>query len=244
MSDTQGNNPPPRENRGGNRNRQRSRNDNRSPRRGDNKSGEPRRDDHRSSKPRRENRREDRRPRSDIERVGNNPRRSQSGAKPGGPAKLTFGQKLLRILTFGLVKPGAAKLRPPHQEAPPRPPRPGNKEPNRPQREPRQAAPIPPADPSAVDTERLHVGNLSYDASESDLADLFNGIGKVAGADIVYNGRTHRSKGFGFVQMMSITDARRAVAELHGKPFMGRPLILGPARSRGRDDREKDDDDA
>ena len=100
----------------------------------------------------------------------------------------------------------------------------------------------PPADPDAVTTERLHVGNLSYDASESDLLDLFKGIGKVQSVDIVYNGRTHRSKGFGFVQMMTVSDARRAVVELHGKSFMGRPLNLGPARSRGRDEREADDD--
>ena len=232
MSDTPGNPSQPRDNRGGNRNRNRSRN-NRGPRRDDNRRDEPRR----SGGPRRENRREDRRPRSDIERVGSNPRRS--GKAPAPP--LTFGQKLLRVLTFGLVNPGAKKPAP-RPEHKPRPAQPERKEPARQPREPRQTAPIPPPDVEAVQTDRLHVGNLSYDASESDLMDLFNGIGKVASADIVYNGRTHRSKGFGFVQMMSIADARRAVAELHGKPFMGRPLLLGPARSRGRDEREADDE--
>jgi len=93
-----------------------------------------------------------------------------------------------------------------------------------------------------VDNERLHIGNLSYDASESDLMDLFKGVGPVKEVDIVYNGRTHRSKGFGFVQMATLTDARRAVIELHGQPFMGRPLILGPARSRGIDAREADEE--
>ena len=93
-----------------------------------------------------------------------------------------------------------------------------------------------------VTTERLHVGNLHYDASEDDLLDIFKGIGPVQSVDIVYSGNTHRSKGFGFVQFMALSDAKRAVQELHGQNFMGRPLILGPARSRGRDDREADDD--
>ena len=101
---------------------------------------------------------------------------------------------------------------------------------------------MPPVDPEAVDNPRLHIGNLHYDASESDLMDLFKGVGPVKEVDVVYNGRTHRSKGFGFVQMATIADARRAVADLHGKPFMGRPLILGPARSRGEDKREADED--
>jgi RNA recognition motif-containing protein len=150
-------------------------------------------------------------------------------------------QKLLTILTFGLVRPkpgvppGSVRPAPGDKERP----RPGRADGN--PRESKPPASLPPCNPDAVETDRLHIGNLSYDASESDLLELFKGIGKVQSVDIVYNGRTHRSKGFGFVQMMSIADAKRAVTELHGKPFMGRPLNLGPARSRGRDEREADD---
>ena len=236
MSDTPGNNSPPRDNRsgGGNRNHNRNRNRNRQgPPRGE---GDRRRDGDRRDRPRdehRPSRRDDRR--GDGERRRDGDRRGpRPDRKPVVAAKPTFGQRLLTILTFGLVRP-KANGRPPVK---PKPKAPESPQTLRPPREPRQA--VPPADPEAVDNERLHIGNLSYDATEDDLLGLFKGIGMVQSVDIVYNGRTHRSKGFGFVQMMSLADARRAVAELHGQSFMGRPLIIGPARSRGGDDREAD----
>jgi hypothetical protein len=238
MSDKPGGNFHPRDNHGAERNRSRNRNrNNRRPRPNDGRR-ENRRDDHGPRRndrgPRRRNDRRD-----DIERVPGPDRK-----RPATAAKPTLGQKLITILTFGLVRPkSAVPARPPRPEPKPK----ERQEPDavpRPPREPRQSASMPPPNPDAVDTERLHVGNLSYEASESDLLDLFKGVGNVQSVDIVYNGRTHRSKGFGFVQMMSINDAKRAVTELHGKPFMGRPLNLGPARSRGRDEREADDEQA
>ncbi|MEO8351859.1 MAG: RNA-binding protein, partial [Chthoniobacteraceae bacterium] len=64
-------------------------------------------------------------------------------------------------------------------------------------------------------TPKLYIGNLSFDASESDLMDLFNGVGKVQTAEIVSNRETHKSKGFGFVTMTTVDEAKRAVEELH-----------------------------
>ena len=98
-------------------------------------------------------------------------------------------------------------------------------------REPKQKTerPVQPVNLDAITTARLHVGNLSYDTAESDLFELFNGIGKVTNAEIVTHSRTQRSKGFGFVQLTSVEDAKRAASELHGKPFMGRVLMVGPA---------------
>ena len=93
-----------------------------------------------------------------------------------------------------------------------------------------------------VSAERLYVGNLSYDATESDLFELFNGVGSVRNAEVVVNSRTERSKGFAFVTMGSIEEARRAVEELNGKEFMGRPLQISGAKpfaggeSRNRED--------
>ena len=110
-------------------------------------------------------------------------------------------------------------------------PQPATSETPRPPR--RQEAAPPPLDVDAIETPRLHVGNLSYDATEGDLFELFNGFGKVQNVEIAWHRETHRSKGFGFVLMFSLADARRAAAELHGKPFMGRTLTIGPARSRG-----------
>lgn len=96
-------------------------------------------------------------------------------------------------------------------------------------------------------TERLYVGNLSYDASEGDLFELFNGVGKVQNAEVVVNNRTQRSKGFAFVTMATTDEAKRAVAELNGKDFMGRALQISgakpvsPDRADGSSNSESDD---
>lgn len=87
---------------------------------------------------------------------------------------------------------------------------------------------------------RLYVGNLSYDATESDLMDLFNGVGQVQTAEVVSHKRTMRSKGYAFVQMLSIDEARRAVDVLHDKEFMGRPLVVSGAKAERPADRDDD----
>lgn len=85
-----------------------------------------------------------------------------------------------------------------------------------------------------VTTPRLYVGNLSFDATESDMLDLFNGVGIVQSVEVVSNRQTHRSKGFAFVQMQTIEEARRAVAELHDKEYMGRKLVVSGAKAADR----------
>jgi RNA recognition motif-containing protein len=113
----------------------------------------------------------------------------------------------------------------------------------RPSREPREPrAPREPRKPEMVEvtTPRLYIGNLSYDAGESDLFELFSGVGTVANVEIITNKHTQRSKGFGFVQMNSVSEAKRAVEELHDKDYLGRKLVvsgakLPPDRAIGRD---------
>jgi hypothetical protein len=82
-----------------------------------------------------------------------------------------------------------------------------------------------------VTSPRLYVGNLSFDASESDLFELFNGVGSVQNVEVVVNRHTMRSKGFAFVQMQSIEEAKRAVSELHDKEFLGRKLVVSGAKA-------------
>ena len=121
----------------------------------------------------------------------------------------------------------------------------------RPPREPR--APREPRKPEAIEvtSPRLYVGNLSYDASESDLFELFSGVGTVANVEIVANKHTQRSKGFGFVQMNAISEAKRAVDELHDKDSMGRKLVVSGAKlaadrsiGRHREDSASSEDNA
>jgi hypothetical protein len=82
-----------------------------------------------------------------------------------------------------------------------------------------------------VTSPKLYVGNLSFDASESDLFDLFNGVGQVRNAEVVCHKYTQRSKGFAFVQMTTLEEARRAVKELHDKEFLGRKLVVSGAKT-------------
>ena len=82
-----------------------------------------------------------------------------------------------------------------------------------------------------VTSPRLYVGNLSFDASESDLFELFSGIGQVQNVELVSHRDTHRSKGFGFIQMTTIEEAKRAVVELHDKDYMSRKLVVSGARA-------------
>ena len=79
---------------------------------------------------------------------------------------------------------------------------------------------------------RLYVGNLSYEANESELEDLFKGFGNVRSVDIIYNPRTYKSKGYAFVEMYHLEDARKAAEVLHGQPFMGRELMVSAASDR------------
>lgn len=82
-----------------------------------------------------------------------------------------------------------------------------------------------------VTSPKLYVGNLSFDATESDLFELFNGVGQVRNAEVVCHKYTQRSKGFAFVQMTTIEEARRAVSELHDKEFLGRKLVVSGAKT-------------
>jgi RNA recognition motif-containing protein len=91
----------------------------------------------------------------------------------------------------------------------------------------------PPRKPERVEvtSPRLYVGNLSFDATESDLFELFNGVGHVQNAEVVSYRHNQRSKGFAFVQMQTIEEAKRAVQELHDKEFLGRRLVVSGAKS-------------
>lgn len=97
----------------------------------------------------------------------------------------------------------------------------------------KERTPRPSRKPEQVEITgpRLYVGNLSFDATESDLFELFSGTGQVQNVELVSNKETHRSKGFGFVQMTSVEEAKRAVAELHDKEYMGRKLVVSGAKA-------------
>src|SRR6266849_1393727 len=98
-------------------------------------------------------------------------------------------------------------------------------------REQEQSRPSRKPESVEVTSPRLYVGNLSFDATESDLFELFNGVGHVQNAEVVSYRHNQRSKGFAFVQMQTIDEAKRAVDELHDKEFLGRKLVVSGAKS-------------
>jgi len=93
-------------------------------------------------------------------------------------------------------------------------------------------------EPVEVSSPRLYVGNLSFDATESDLFELFNGVGHVQNAEVVSYRHNQRSKGFAFVSMQTVEEAKRAVEELHDKEFLGRKLVVSGAKSSDHQPRE------
>ena len=155
---------------------------------------------------------------------GRRPRRSRGGGRrrgnhervrgPQEPAKTqkkTFWQRIAEFFGNG----GETKKAPAQPRNGTQPSRPAARKPER----------------VEVTSPRLYVGNLSFDATESDLFDLFNGVGHVQNAEVVSYRHNQRSKGFAFVQMQTVEEAQRAVEELHDKEFLGRRLVVSGAKS-------------
>ena len=80
--------------------------------------------------------------------------------------------------------------------------------------------------------KKLYVGNLGYSVSSADLNQLFAQHGSVQSAQVVEDRDTGRSKGFGFVEMGSDTEAQAAIASLNGRAHDGRALTVNEARPR------------
>ena len=79
---------------------------------------------------------------------------------------------------------------------------------------------------------KLYVGNLPYQISDSDLQSMFEEHGTVESAQVIMDRATNRSKGFGFVEMGSDSDAQAAITAMHGKEIDGRALTVNEARPR------------
>jgi RNA recognition motif-containing protein len=80
--------------------------------------------------------------------------------------------------------------------------------------------------------KKLYVGNLAYSMTDSDLQTLFSEHGTVQSAQVIMDRETGRSKGFGFVEMGSDTEAQAAITALHGKEIEGRTLTVNEARPK------------
>lgn len=81
-------------------------------------------------------------------------------------------------------------------------------------------------------SEKLFVGNISYNTTENDLQDAFAAFGTVLEANLMMDRATGRPRGFGFVTMSTAEEAQRAIEGLHGKQVDGRALTVNVARPR------------
>ncbi len=78
--------------------------------------------------------------------------------------------------------------------------------------------------------QKIYVGNLGYNVSESTLSDKFAEFGTVNSAKVIIDRDTNRSKGFGFVEMSSSTEASRAISGLNGMELEGRQMNVSEAK--------------
>ena len=81
-------------------------------------------------------------------------------------------------------------------------------------------------------SNKLYVGNLSFRVTNEDLQEYFAAAGAVESANVVFDRETGRSRGFGFVEMASESDANAAIAQFNGQEYDGRNMVVNEARPR------------
>lgn len=157
----------------------------------------------------------------------------------GGPSSAPKKKEGLISKLFGWLSPkkskpetkhtprsGATTSRPDFKEREPRAERTERAE--RPRREDRPPKAEP--TPQEIVSPKLYVGNLAYEAAESDLFDLFSKVGAVKNVEVAMDRHANRSKGFGFVEMETLETAKEAAAKLNRTDFMGRQIVVSGAK--------------
>jgi len=81
-------------------------------------------------------------------------------------------------------------------------------------------------------SNKLFVGNLSFQTTENDLQDAFAAFGTVTEADLMMDRTTNHPRGFGFVTMNTPQEAQSAIEGLNGRELGGRTLTVNVARPR------------
>jgi len=78
----------------------------------------------------------------------------------------------------------------------------------------------------------IYVGNISSEVGEQELREAFEAHGQVSSARVIKDRYTGESRGFGFVEMPEMSEARAAMAALNGTEMKGRTLTVNEARPR------------
>jgi len=77
---------------------------------------------------------------------------------------------------------------------------------------------------------KLFVGGLSWDTTDDSLKNFFATAGTVTSAKIITDKFSGKSRGFGFVEMSSDDEAKKAIADLNGKTLDGRAIVVNEAK--------------
>lgn len=78
----------------------------------------------------------------------------------------------------------------------------------------------------------IYVGNLPYTATSTDLRDTFSQYGDVSSVQLITDKFTGESKGFGFVEMNSNSQADAAIKALNGTAMKGRNITVNQAKPK------------
>ena len=81
-------------------------------------------------------------------------------------------------------------------------------------------------------SNKLFVGNLSFNTTENDLQDAFAAHGTVVEANLMVDRMSGRPRGFGFVTMATAEEAQKAISAMNGKEIDGRALTVNVAKPR------------
>ena len=81
---------------------------------------------------------------------------------------------------------------------------------------------------------RLHIGNLSFYATNEDLNEIFSNCGEVEEVIVITRSGSTRSRGFGFVTMKDSAGADEAIQQLHGQEIDGRSITVNIAKERNQ----------
>ncbi|MGH7786207.1 MAG: RNA recognition motif domain-containing protein [Candidatus Binatia bacterium] len=80
--------------------------------------------------------------------------------------------------------------------------------------------------------KKLYVGNLSFDVTDKELEGLFGQAGACQSAAVITDKFSGQSRGFGFVEMGSDSEAQAAIQQFDGQEFKGRRLKVNEAKAR------------
>ncbi len=78
----------------------------------------------------------------------------------------------------------------------------------------------------------IYVGNIPRETSEASIREEFQKYGEVTSVSLIKDKYTNMLKGFGFVEMPKKEEAEKAIQNLDGQMFSGRPLTVNPAKPR------------